>query len=281
MITSIHTIDSGLFKLDGGAMFGVVPKSMWHKLNPPDENNMCTWALRCLLIQTDTQNILIDTGMGDKQDEKFRSHFYPHGDGNLLKSLKAKGLEPEHITDVILTHLHFDHCGGAVTKSIDGKLIPTFPKAKYWTNQSHWDWAINPNERERNSFLKENFVPLLDHGVLRYIDDQSEVANFSDQIRLHFCNGHTKALMVVEFDFNNQNYIYPADLFPSSFHIPIPYVMAYDVEPLKTLSEKKKILNLAMDKNSIMIFEHDPQHIACNFKLNESGRISINNYHSF
>jgi glyoxylase-like metal-dependent hydrolase (beta-lactamase superfamily II) len=169
MIQTIHIIDAGKFKLDGGAMFGVVPKSMWGKMNPPDENNMCTWGLSCLLIRTQDRNILVDTGMGTKQDERFRSHFSPHGDGSIEKSLTKLGLNVSDITDVFLTHLHFDHCGGAVERTMDGILQPAFPNAVYWTNERHWNWAIQPNDREKASFLKENFVPLLEHNKLNIL----------------------------------------------------------------------------------------------------------------
>ncbi len=277
MIQSIHTIDAGRFKLDGGAMFGVVPKSMWNKLNPADEDNMCTWALRCLLVKTSDRNILIDTGMGNKQDEKFRSFFSPHGDGDLIQSLNTFGISPEAITDVILTHLHFDHCGGAVNR-INDSLIPTFPNATYWSNKIHWDWAVNPNEREKNSFLKENFLPLMESGVVKFIDFDAESYEFTNDIRLHYFSGHTEGLLGVELDCQGKNYLYPADLIPSSFHIPIPYVMAYDVQPLQTLIEKKRFLDLAIDKESIIVFEHDPIHEACSVKMNEKGKISIKDY---
>ncbi len=162
MIRNLHYIDTGFFKLDGGAMFGVVPKTMWSKLNPPDENNMCTWAMRCILLETESRLILVDTGMGNKQDAKFMSHFHPHGDASLLNSISKLGYSPEDITDVILTHLHFDHCGGAVSKSESGSLFSTFPKAVYWSNEKHYKWAFSPNDREKASFLKENFVPLVE-----------------------------------------------------------------------------------------------------------------------
>jgi len=182
----IHPINTGFFKLDGGAMFGVVPKTMWKRLNPPDENNLCTWAMRCLLVQDGDKNILIDTGIGNKQDERFRSHFHPHGEDSLLGSLEELGLKAEDITDVLFTHLHFDHSGGAVSKDEEGNLVPTFPKAIYWTNQAHWDWAMNPNPREKASYLKENFVPLLEAGVLEFIDfgGKQEVEWEGIQLRL-------------------------------------------------------------------------------------------------
>ncbi|MCC6815426.1 MAG: MBL fold metallo-hydrolase [Saprospiraceae bacterium] len=277
MIHSIHTIDTGLFKLDGGAMFGVVPKSMWNKLNAADDNNMCTWALRCLLLKTDNKNILIDCGMGNKQDDKFRSHFYPHGNQDLMKSLEYYGVRAEDITDVILTHLHFDHCGGAVVKNTNNELIPAFPNAIYWSNSQHWDWAMYPNEREKNSFLKENFVPLQEYGVLRFLDQKSEIPQLPG-IYIHYCSGHTEALMAIEIQCKENNYFYPTDLIPSSHHINIPYVMAYDVQPLLTLKEKQFHLNRCVEKNSIIIFEHDPDIAACTLKRNPTGKIIIDQH---
>ena len=278
MITKIYPIDAGMFKLDGGAMFGVVPKTMWQKLNPPDENNMCSWALRCLLIQTEDRNILVETGMGHKQDEKFRAHFSPHGDGDLISSLIKVGIQPEKITDVILTHLHFDHCGGAVLRNKDGELSPTFPFARYWTHSTHWDWANNPNDREKASFLKENFMPLKEAGQLYFFDQLPHKDNWPEEIAIHLCNGHTEAMMVLEFNFDGVNYLYPADLIPSSYHIPLPYIMAYDVRPLEAIKEKLQLLELAVKNNSIIILEHDPTHTACSVHKNESGKIQIKQY---
>lgn len=281
MIQSVHTLDTGFFKLDGGAMFGVVPKSMWNRLNPADENNMCTWALRCLLLKSADRKILIDCGMGNKQDEKFRSHFHPHGKGDLLNSLSKHDLKKQDITDVILTHLHFDHCGGAVEYDDNRNLVPTFPNARYWSNKTHWEWALKPNEREKNSFLKENFVPLQDQGVLKFVDDHKNYSEIIPGINFHFCSGHTEALMAIEIDCLNQNYFYPADLIPSSHHINIPYVMAYDVQPLLTLREKKIHLQRCLEKNSIIIFEHDPKIEACTLKSDERGRIVIDQEKDF
>ncbi|NOT36728.1 MAG: MBL fold metallo-hydrolase [Saprospiraceae bacterium] len=273
MIHSIHIIDTGLFKLDGGAMFGVVPKSMWNKLNPSDDNNMCTWALRCVLLKCSDRNILIDCGMGTKQAEKFRSHFYPHGEGELYNSLAKYNVTPEDITDVILTHLHFDHCGGAVQYNNKGELAPSFPNAKYWSNKTHWNWALKPNERERNSFLHENFVPLEQQGLIHFIEESESAIELFEGIKVHYCSGHTKNLMTIEFDFMGQNYFYPTDLIPSSHHIGVPYIMAYDIQPLLTLKEKEFHLNRCVEKNSILIFEHDPLVEACTVVRNDKGRI--------
>lgn len=275
MIKALHIIETGYFKLDGGAMFGVVPKSMWSKQQPADENNMCRWALRCLLIETDEKKILVDTGMGNKQDEKFRSFFHPHGQENLLDSLKDRGFEPEEITDVLLTHLHFDHCGGAVSRNEHDQLVPTFPNAAYWSNHRHWEWAMNPNDREKASFLKENFVPLMDHGVLHFIENDKSTLEWLPGIDIRFVYGHTEAMMLPEIDFENRVYVYCADLFPSSFHIPMPYVMSYDVRPLVTLQEKDIILQQAVEHEHVLVFEHDPAIKAATVKRDERGRIVL------
>lgn len=275
MIRSIQTIHSGFFKLDGGAMFGVVPKTLWNKLNPPDEHNMCTWSFRCLHIETEDRKILVDCGMGDKQDAKFKSFFEPHGKTDILNVLEEKGIKASDITDVFLTHLHFDHCGGAVSKNENGSFFPTFPNAKYWSNEKHWNWAMNPNDRERNSFLKENFVPLREFGVVQFIDHSKPTLEWLPGINIQFVYGHTEAMMILEIEYNHQTYIYCADLFPSSHHIPMPYVMAYDVRPLITLEEKERILQKAADHNHVLIFEHDPKIDAATVKRDEKGRISI------
>ena len=275
MIKALHIIETGYFKLDGGAMFGVVPKSMWSKQQPADENNMCRWALRCLLIETDEKRILVDTGMGNKQDEKFRSFFHPHGQENLLDSLKVRGFEPEEITDVLLTHLHFDHCGGAVSRNEHDQLVPTFPNAAYWSNHRHWEWAMNPNDREKASFLKENFVPLMEHGVLHFIENHKSTLEWLPGIDIRFVYGHTEAMMLPEIDFENRVYVYCADLFPSSFHIPMPYVMSYDVRPLVTLQEKENVLQQAVDHEHVLVFEHDPAIKAATVKRDDRGRIIL------
>lgn len=251
----LYVIETGFFKLDGGAMFGVVPKTMWQKLNPPDENNLCTWAMRCLLVQTANRLTLIDTGIGNKQDEKFRSHFHPHGEDTLLHSLKKHGFATTDITDVVLTHLHFDHCGGAVSRLANGDLVPTFPNARYWTNAEHWATATQPNAREKASFLPENILPLHNHQVLHFAQDgQSLFDGFS----VHFVYGHTQAMMLPKIRYGNRNIIYTADLIPSSSHVRLPYVMAYDMQPLYTLSEKETYLKQAAEHNDIFFFEHDP-----------------------
>ncbi|MEY4927034.1 MAG: hypothetical protein RI894_1470 [Bacteroidota bacterium] len=271
----LHTINTGFFKLDGGAMFGVVPKSMWHKLNAPDENNMCRWAMRCLLVQTDDKrNILIDTGLGDKQDAKFRSHFYPHGSDTLLNSLAQKGLQPDDITDVVLTHFHFDHVGGAVKRNDKNEYLPTFPKAKYWTNDAHYAWAFAPNPREKASFLKENFVPLFEHGVLQQVEVQQGMKLF-DNFYLDFAFGHTEALINPRITVGDKTVFYCADLLASAAHIGLPYVMSYDIRPLQTMKEKDLMLRQAAEQSWILYLEHDPVNECCTVRLNEKGQIVL------
>ncbi|MFN0216561.1 MAG: MBL fold metallo-hydrolase [Saprospiraceae bacterium] len=273
-ITALH---AGNFKLDGGAMFGIVPRRMWEKLNPPDEQNMCTWAMRPLLVQTpDGRNIVIDTGMGNKQDEKFRSHFSPHGDQTLFGSLSATGLNREDITDVFLTHLHFDHCGGALWKNeVSGEVELSFPKAKYWTNRTHFDWAMNPNERERASFLKENFVPLQDAGKLHFVETKQDM-EFCPGFRIRFFNGHTEAMMAPLLKApTGRQLFYCADAMPSRWHIGMPYVMAYDIRPLVTLDEKFAMLQDAIQAQHVLFFEHDPLAECGTVRLEASGRIVL------
>ncbi|GJM32270.1 MAG: MBL fold metallo-hydrolase [Saprospiraceae bacterium] len=271
----IHIIDTGFFKLDGGAMFGVVPKQLWSRLNSPDEKNMCTWAMRCMLVETEDRKILVDTGLGDKQDAKFRSHFEPHGEANLLKSLAVKGFLPEDITDVFLTHLHFDHAGGAVSFNEDQQLVPTFPNATYWTNERHYNWAFTPNPREKASFLKENFVPLREAGVLQNIPVSEADYQWLPGIRIRFVYGHTEAMMMLLLDLGQQTLVYCADLIPSSYHIGLPYVMSYDVQPLLTLQEKARLLKEAIENDYLLFFEHDPKLACARVTRNEKGRIIL------
>lgn len=271
----MHIIETGKFKLDGGAMFGVVPKSMWTRKNEPDENNMCTWAMRCLLIKDGEQLILIDTGLGDKQDEKFRSHFHPHGSDTLHNSLKAAGYSPEDITDVILTHFHFDHVGGALSFDGKGAIVPTFPNATYWTNQQHYQWATNPNPREAASFLKENIMPLMDHGVLKFIDVEQGV-QFNDHISIDFVYGHTEAMMIPYISMpNGKTLVYTADLLPSSGHVSLPWVMSYDVRPLSTLDEKAALYEKIVNNDHYIFFEHDKD-VACGSLMkNDRGKVKM------
>ena len=250
----LHVIDTGLFKLDGGAMFGVVPKSIWSRYQTPDENNLCTWAMRCLLIETADKRILIDTGMGDKQDAKFFSHYYPHGEDTLLKSIKKAGFTPEDITDVVLTHLHFDHCGGAIYRAEDGSLKTTFPNAIYWSDKDHWNWAVNPNAREKASFLKENILPIEESGQLQFIDEYTKII---PELSFALAHGHTEGMLIPHIEYGDKTIVYMADLLPSPTHIPIAWVMGYDVRPLDTVREKEAFLKTAVDKDYILFYEHD------------------------
>ena len=270
----LHFINCGLFKLDGGAMFGIIPKKMWNKLNPADQDNLCTWSMRCLLIEDGARKILVDTGMGTKQDEKFRSIFHPHGEDNLIDSLAKINIKPGDITDVFLTHLHFDHVGGAVSRESSVKLVPTFPNAIYWTSKIHWDWAMNPNSREAASFLKENYLPLQEAGVIKHIEysGQELIPGVSTQ----FLFGHTEEMMGLHIDTGIHKFFYCADLIPSSFHIGLPYIMAYDLRPLITLKEKGDLLERAINENIYLLFEHDPTTGCVSVKKNEQGRIVIN-----
>jgi glyoxylase-like metal-dependent hydrolase (beta-lactamase superfamily II) len=266
---NLYTIETGLFKLDGGAMFGVVPKSIWQKTNPADANNMCTWAMRCMLIEDGGRLILIDNGIGNKQDEKFLSHYYLHGDDTLDKSLAAKGFHRDDITDVFLTHLHFDHCGGSVLREGD-KLKPAFKNAIYWSNEQHWNWAIHPNAREKASFLKENILPIQESGQLKFIADTDGV-QFHDGIDVRLAYGHTDAMMLPRIRYKDKIIVYMADLLPSTGHLPLPYVMSYDMFPLKTLEEKKVFLEEAADKQYILYLEHDPVNECCTVQRTEKG----------
>lgn len=265
----LYSINTGYFKLDGGAMFGVVPKSIWNKLNPADENNMCSWALRCLLIEDGNRLILVDNGMGNKQDAKFFGHYYLHGNDSLDKSLAQYGFHRNDITDVILTHLHFDHCGGSIMKEGD-KLIPAFPNAIFWSNERHWNWATVPNDREKASFLKENILPIQESGQLQFLP-VVEGTSFNENISLTFAHGHTDAMMLPVINYKERTIIYMADLLPSIGHLPIPYVMAYDMFPLTTLLEKKAFLQNALSKDAILFFEHDPVNECCTLQSTERG----------
>ena len=272
----LYSINTGYFKLDGGAMFGVVPKSMWNKINPADENNLCSWALRCLLIEDGNRLILIDNGNGDKQDAKFFKHYYLHGDDTLDKSLAKYGFHRDDITDAFLTHLHFDHCGGSINREGD-KLVPAFKNATYWSNKAHWDWAVHPNDREKASFLKENILPIEESGQLKFVDvatakdDKLGETSFAENISVRFVSGHTDNMMLPQIKYKDRTIVYMADLLPSQGHIPIPYVMAYDMFPLTTLNEKKSFLDEALEGDYTLFFEHDPVYECCNLHQTERG----------
>ena len=249
-------------------MFGVVPKKIWNKLVPSDDNNLCTWAMRCLLVVAEGKVVLIDCGMGDKQDAKFFGHYEPHGDYSIEASLKQIGLVPADVTDVFLTHLHFDHCGGAVKKNEKGKLVPTYENARYWTNERHWNWANNPNAREKASFLPDNYLPLQQHGVLHFIEEHEELFPGFSTIWTY---GHTEAMMLPVIKYNGSKVVYCADLLPSYAHIPLPYVMGYDVRPLVTIKEKEAFLKEACDKKYFLFFEHDSQYECCSLEKTDKG----------
>ena len=272
----LYSINTGYFKLDGGAMFGVVPKTIWNKINPADENNLCSWALRCLLIEDGDHLILVDNGNGDKQDAKFFSHYHLHGDDTLEKSLAKYGFTKSDITDVFLTHLHFDHCGGSIKREGD-KLVPNFPNATFWSNKEHWEWATEPNEREKASFLKENILPIQESGKLKFMEavkgNESKLGevNFSETISVRFVNGHTQGMMVPQISYKSKKVVFMADLLPSAGHIPIPYIMAYDMQPLLSLQEKKLFLKEAVENDYILFFEHDPVHECCTLQHTERG----------
>jgi glyoxylase-like metal-dependent hydrolase (beta-lactamase superfamily II) len=277
----LYTINTGYFKLDGGAMFGVVPKQLWNKLVPADENNLCTWAMRCLLVQDEDRLILIDTGIGNKQEDKFFAHYHLHGEDTLQRSLAAHGFTKDDITDVLLTHLHFDHVGGAVEK-IGDALVPAFKNATYWSNQPHWQWATQPNDREKASFLKENILPLQQSGQLQWITADNESASmlqavnpvavpFSKNIQVLFANGHTNAMMLPVIQYRGKTIVYMADLLPSVAHIPLPYVMGYDMFPLTTLQEKKMFLTAALERGYVLYFEHDAANECCTLQQTDKG----------
>jgi glyoxylase-like metal-dependent hydrolase (beta-lactamase superfamily II) len=294
----LYSINTGFFKLDGGAMFGVVPKSIWNKINPADENNLCSWALRCLLIEDGDRLILVDTGLGTKQDAKFFGHYGLHGTDTLDDSLARHGFNRHDITDVILTHLHFDHCGGTIVKEGD-RLIAAFPKARVWSNPEHWNWAVQPNDREKASFLKENILPIKELGQLHMIDVPDEAVNgsksekqietshttatsaqsltslgttsFENGIDIRFANGHTRAMMLPQIRYRQHTIVFMADLLPSAGHIPLPYVMAYDMFPLTSLQEKRMFLEEAVTNNYVLFFEHDREHECCTLQRTEKG----------
>lgn len=265
----LFTIDTGFFKLDGGAMFGVVPKSIWHKANPSDENNMIRLAMRCLLVQTENRLILIDNGLGNKQDDKFFSHYFLHGDDTLEKSLNKNGFTKADITDMVLTHLHFDHCGGSIEFNSDRTKYQTaFPNATYWVGEEHWNESMAPNPREKASFLKENIMPIQESGQLKLLKPGEQ---FHKEIDLLFSKGHTQSMMHPIIPYKGSKLIYLADVIPTQAHLPVPYVMGYDVRPLDTMKEKTDILNMAVENNWVLYFEHDPFNEACTVQQTEKG----------
>ena len=265
----LYTINTGNLKLDGGAMFGVVPKAIWSKIYPCDENNLCNWSMRCLLIETDDRKILIDCGIGDKQSEKFFANYYLNGDDNLDASLAQAGFTVNDITDVILTHLHFDHCGGAVRWNENRTgYIPTFKNATYITSKAQWEWATNPNNREKASFLKENILPIMERGRIKLVDTDGELF---PGISIQIFNGHTDGQVIPFVRYKDKTIVYMADLLPSSAHIPLPYVMSYDTRPLITLKEKEAFMNKAVQNGYVLFFEHDLYRECCTVQETDKG----------
>lgn len=252
-------------------MFGVVPKTLWQKSIPADENNRCSFAMRCLLVVDGERKILIDTGMGNKQSEKFFSHYFPHGNDSLLGSLLRLGFQPTDITDVLLTHLHFDHCGGAVSR-INDKLELTFPNAHYWSSEAHWQWATKPNAREKASFLSENILPILEKGRLRFVEEKKgEKTSFSPNIDIMFTNGHTRSMMHPLINIKGRTLAYVADLIPTAAHIPLPYIAGYDMYPMTSLEEKEIYLEDAVANNHVLFLEHDAITVCCTVEKTEKG----------
>jgi glyoxylase-like metal-dependent hydrolase (beta-lactamase superfamily II) len=270
---NLYPINAGNFKLDGGAMFGVVPKSLWQKTNPSDSDNLIDLTARCMLIESGSRLILVDAGMGDKQSEKFFSYYKPWGDDSLVKSINSAGFSIDEITDVFLTHLHFDHCGGSTVLNSNNVSVPLFKNAKYWSNKNHWDWATNPNSREKASFLKENLIPIEESGQLCFLDVKSPGFNHYDELGFDvlFVDGHTEKQMIPKVSYNGKEVVFMADLLPTAGHIPLPYIMGYDVRPLTTLEEKRSFLNLAVEEEYCLFMEHDAHNQIITLKNTEKG----------
>ena len=265
---TIQLINTGFIKLDGGAMFGVVPKSIWQSLNPADDRNLCTWAMRCLLVETGNKLMLVDTGAGNKQDAKFFGYYDIDPDNTgLTDAIRSAGYSENDVTDVLLTHLHFDHVGGAVSRTGDA-LQPTFAQATYWSNSRHWAWAANPNPRERASFRSENMLPLSESGQLRYLD---QVDMPFGQVTVRTVDGHTEKMMLPAFTIKGRTVAFMADLIPSAAHIPVPYVMGFDMRPLTTMDEKTRLLTQAAAENWILVFQHDPVTEAATVERTDKG----------
>ena len=278
----IHVLNTGNFKLDGGAMFGVVPKALWNKTNPADENNLCSWAMRSLLIENGNKLILIDAGIGDKQSEKFFSHYHLHGKDTLHGNLKALGFHASDITDVFLTHLHFDHCGGAIERKKNQEgFEPVFKNANYWSCAEHWKWATEPNDREKASFLAENILPIQESGQLQFLQRNGNYSrNVFENMDVLFVDGHTESMMIPHINYKGKKIVFMADLLPSVGHIPLPYVMGYDTRPLITLEEKRQFLETAAKEDYLLFFEHDSINELCSVRETDKG-IRLNETYSF
>ena len=268
---TIHPIEAGHFKLDGGAMFGVVPKSIWNKTNPADSNNRIEMASRCLLIEDQNRLVLIDSGMGNKQSEKFFSYYDRFGDYDLLSSIHAAGFGPDEITDVLFTHLHFDHCGGAFAQDAQGKAYPLFKNAQYWVHENHWNWATDPNPREKASFLASNLEPIKQSGQLNLISAVGDRIQTPLGFDVFLMDGHTEKQMLPIFNYKGRTVVYAADLVPTIGHIPLAYVMGYDVRPLQTMREKADFLEMAVKNDFLLMLEHDPKHELVSLQTTEKG----------
>jgi len=282
-LMTIYPIETGNFKLDGGAMFGVVPKALWSKTNPADNNNMIDIAARSLLIEDGDKLILIDTGMGDKQSEKFFNYYYQWGDFSIDSSLKKLGFHRDDITDVFMTHLHFDHCGGSIQWNKDKTgYEPAFKNANFWTNKKHWLWATEPNPREKASFLKENLLPMQDSGQLRFIErgNGSFLKNSELGFDILFLDGHTEKQMIPHINYKGKTLVFMADLMPTVGHIPLPYVTGYDTRPLLSMDEKAKFIKNALAEAYVLFFEHDAHNELCTLKNTEKGA-RLNELYSF
>jgi glyoxylase-like metal-dependent hydrolase (beta-lactamase superfamily II) len=278
----LYSIETGNFKLDGGAMFGVVPKSLWSRTNPADNNNMIDIAATSLLIEDGKKLILIDTGLGNKQSEKFFSYYFRWGNHTIDKSLKEHGFHRNDITDVFMTHLHFDHCGGSVQWNKDHTgYEPAFKNAKFWTNKEHWEWATKPNDRENASFLKENLIPMQESGQLNFLE-RSKQRHFYNELNFEvlFVDGHTDKQMIPIIEQNDKKLVFVADLLPTAGHVPLPFVMGYDTRPLLTLNEKKAFLNEAADEGYYLFLEHDAHNEIINLKQTDKG-VRHNNTYKF
>jgi glyoxylase-like metal-dependent hydrolase (beta-lactamase superfamily II) len=266
---NLFPIETGNLKLDGGAMFGVVPKVLWQKQYPADENNLCNWAMRCLLIEDEDRLILIDNGIGDKQDHSFLKHYYLNGDNTLESSLATYGFKPADVTDMILTHLHFDHCGGSIKYNDDNTAFElTFPNATYWVSKAQYDWATNPNHRESASFLKENIYPIEESGRLQLIHEEGEIL---PNVSVRIYNGHTEGQLIPLINYHGRTVAFMADLLPAATHIPMPWIMAYDTKPLLTLDDKTRFYEEAVPGDFVLFFEHDLYNECCTLQESTKG----------
>ena len=277
----LYPIEAGNFKLDGGAMFGVVPKTLWEQTNPADDKNRIEMASRCLLIEEGNRLILIDTGMGAKQGNSFFRHYSLWGNHSLERSLAKKGFHSDDITDVFLTHLHFDHCGGAVKKTLSGLLVPAFKNALFWVHKSHWDWAVNPNPREKASFLTDNILPLRESGQLRFIDGLGPIISKTPfPFSIQLIDGHTEKQMLPLINYRDKKILFAADLVPTVGHLPVPYIMGYDTRPLLSLQEKELILKDIFEQDALIFLQHDPYHELISLQRTEKG-IRMGNHFKF